>query len=94
MTKSHSFKSRLKFTKSENKSHASKNNCIKRNNALNGNHPLAPSSSLPDVVQHSTRYCKTPTPAKQMTHPYCRPRTGSLDAVMSAVKGKVLINWK
>ena len=85
VTKSHSFKSRLKFMKNESKTQ--KLNGLDK--TLNGNHPLTPSKSLPDVVRNNSRKCKTPTPGKQLTHPYSRPRTGSLDAGMSAVKGNV-----
>ena len=85
VTKSHSFKSRLKLIKTESKSQ--KLNGLDK--TLNDNHPLTPSKSLPDVVRNNTRKCKTPTPGKQLVHPYTRPRTGSLDASMSAVKGKV-----
>ncbi|XP_028401258.1 serine/threonine-protein kinase PAK 3-like isoform X1 [Dendronephthya gigantea] len=82
ITKSHSFKSRLKLIKTESK--AQKLNGLDK--TLNGNHPLTPSKSLPDVVRNNSRKCKTPTPGKQLTHPYSRPRTGSLDAGLCAVK--------
>lgn len=85
IAKSHSFKSRLKLIKAESKTQKLSG----LDKAVNGNHPLTPSKSLPDVVRNNSRKCKTPTPCKQITHPYCRPRTGSLDTGMGAVKGKV-----
>lgn len=86
IAKSHSFKSRLKIFKTETNAV----NCNGGDKTLPGNHYLTPSKSLPDVVHNNCRKSKSPpNSTKMMTHFYSRPRAGSLDAGINAVRGNL-----